>query len=249
MCMTRRSFGRAVACGSLATFATRAASAADNPWYRQINYSVSKTFTQRQYEIIQRAMRAIAERMLDPRMCDNAINQKKDWHYAVHNVEGSGAWKGSKEQFLNWFKNVQLPVLREKGFPRLQLLPEFAKDSGWAAWAPVGTMKTYFESPKDGFSLRPFASVTGTFEVTLNTSLIGDPGYSLGSDSDYWAGVICHEMLHNLGHEHAKGDYDSVFIRRYQNAVRFSGKYVYDPAFGLAGNDRGEATGCPARRH
>jgi hypothetical protein len=247
MSVSRRGFLGMVAGAPLSSALTSVSRAAANPNYRQINYSVQKTFTQSQYEIIQKAVKVVAERMLDPRMCENAINQKKGWHYSVHNVDGAGAWKGGAD-FLNWFRNTQLPVLRESGFPRLQLLAEHDPKSNWVGHAYVGTMKTIWENPKDGFSLRATAKVTGTFEVTLNTFYLGSKSYSVGSDPDYWGGVICHEMLHNLGHDHNVGDYDSVFIRRYENAVRFSGNYVYDPSLGLVGRNRDEVTGCRSER-
>jgi len=51
-------------------------------------------------------------------------------------------------------------------------------------------------------------SINGQFEVYLNRYYLET---SAENDSDivYWAGLIVHEMLHSLGHNHHDGDYNN----------------------------------------
>jgi hypothetical protein len=47
-----------------------------------------------------------------------------------------------------------------------------------------------------------------------------------GDDPAYWACVVAHEMLHNLGHAHDVGDYgDNRQINCFHRAVYFNGTY------------------------
>ena len=57
----------------------------------------------------------------------------------------------------------------------------------------------------------------GGGEVQL---LLGDDAaqFWFSKNPDYWAGVIAHEVLHNLGYEHPKG-YPGSFINEFGNCV------------------------------
>lgn len=58
----------------------------------------------------------------------------------------------------------------------------------------------------------------GEFNIQLNFRRLGGTGTH--SSPAHWAGVICHEMLHNLGHLHDEGDYRPIIqINALQQAV------------------------------
>ena len=65
--------------------------------------------------------------------------------------------------------------------------------------------------------------------IALNSDFLGpDSYYYLSTDADYWAGVIGHEFLHNLGYEHPTG-YPGSFINEYGDCLYNNGldmKYV-----------------------
>ena len=64
------------------------------------------------------------------------------------------------------------------------------------------------------------------FHVEINGRHLGSrTGYAYGGDPEYWAGVLAHEMLHNLGLRHRDGEYDGTFIRSYQRAVQTNGRW------------------------
>lgn len=82
------------------------------------------------------------------------------------------------------------------------------------ARAPVGIVQTYFSGS--------VPVVRGTFRIKLNHYNLGSASHARGKDVNYWAGVIAHELLHNLGHTHPHGKYHQLFIREYQNAIRYN---------------------------
>jgi len=62
--------------------------------------------------------------------------------------------------------------------------------------------------------------------------------YIYGADYHYWAGVIAHEILHNLGYVHPDG-YTGTLITSYQDCIHAdrSGNFIdIDAAAKLTGN-------------
>ena len=65
--------------------------------------------------------------------------------------------------------------------------------------------------------------VEGEFNIQLNFRRLGGGG--IHSSPAIWASVICHEMLHNLGHMHGENDYrTSLQINAMQQAVFLSAR-------------------------
>lgn len=213
-------------------------------YYRRIEYSYSSAFNDTEARVIRGAVNVVAKRMLDPRMFSNAKRVYRRWYANI-----PGRRIGSTAEFEAWFTRVQLPILLEGGFPRLRINAQYVPRADWVGRAPVGTVKTVFGAAPPQFGLTGGASqwrppvTEGSFEITLNKAYLGERDYSLGRDEAYWAGVIAHEMLHNLGHTHPEGVYDGVFIRDYQNAIRHNG--TYRPGLSLVGSD--EVVGCGTR--
>lgn len=76
------------------------------------------------------------------------------------------------------------------------------------------------ESPLPGYSTRHY------LHIALNTDHLGEGSqYSLARDVDYWAGVIGHEFLHNLGYDHPTG-YRGSFIKEFGNCIWMNGARV-----------------------
>jgi hypothetical protein len=67
-------------------------------------------------------------------------------------------------------------------------------------------------------------------EISLNGKFIGSGSeYPKSTDANVWAGVIAHEILHNLGWEHGSND-SGTYIREYGDCVERNGG---DKALGL----------------
>jgi hypothetical protein len=64
--------------------------------------------------------------------------------------------------------------------------------------------------------------------VALNADHLGsDSTFFLRHDTDYWAAVLAHEVLHNLGHNHPNG-YPGSFITEFGNCVQSNLKGTSD---------------------
>jgi hypothetical protein len=60
--------------------------------------------------------------------------------------------------------------------------------------------------------------------VALNSDYFGAKAtYHLKNDFDYWAGVLAHEVLHNLGYGHRTG-YPGSFIEEFGICVQLNGE-------------------------
>jgi hypothetical protein len=112
--------------------------------------------------------------------------------------------------------------LHEHPHPGVRVLGYDEKSDYWAK-APVGRVLVPFEVAEPG-------DIRGTFEVHVNRHWLLAKGD--GSSADAWAGVLAHELLHNLGHVHGKDEYgDHLQINAAQQLVRTRGKYQRrDPA-------------------
>lgn len=179
-------------------------------YYRAIRYVPDQGFNQGQLAILGQAVNILAQRMLDPRML--AYTRPRYRYYQIH---APGRRFNNATEFEGWFHHIQMQTLRVCGFPQLNLYGRSDPRGGWTGRAQIGTVTAEYASVSGG-PARHFTR--GTFAVTLNTALLGG-NTSWGRDPAYWAGTICHEMLHNLGHDHPPNVYDGIFIRVYETAV------------------------------
>ena len=69
------------------------------------------------------------------------------------------------------------------------------------------------DNPLPGYNTRHY------LHIALNSDHMGtESDYAFSNNHDYWAGVIGHEFLHNLGYRHPTG-YPGSFIKEYGNCV------------------------------
>ena len=213
--ISRRGFIRSAASMAVASaFLTQEAKAA-SPYYRPITYSTDQGLNADQSAIVGRAMNFVATRMLDPRMLAAAR-----YNYRYYMVEAPGRTFRTKADFEGWFHHIQMQSLRVMGFPRLSIYGRYDAAAQWVGRGSLSTVTAEYASDR-GAAARYFTK--GGFTVTLNTAHLGNSRLSYGRSADYWAGVVCHEMLHNLGHHHPENVYDGIFMRAYENAVARNG--------------------------
>lgn len=87
------------------------------------------------------------------------------------------------------------PALRQHQL-KVFLEPIYRRDNRWAV-APLGSMKTLNVTRGTG-------ELSGKFHVYVNRYWFGQQG---GANSKTWAGVLAHELMHNLGHTHGDNEY------------------------------------------
>lgn len=126
-------------------------------------------------------------------------------------------WAWNNANLASYYRNpgykdlLNIQLNRIDGFrPVVNISPYYRRDNSWGE-APLN--KVVIKILSDGR-----ARLSGEFSIKLNFYHLGARGD--GSSSAVWAGVIAHEMLHNLGHMHGKGDYrNSIQINALQQAV------------------------------
>lgn len=189
---------------------------AANQFYRPIRYAPDRGFNQAQLALLGQAVNLVAQRMLDPRMLAYTLPR-----YRRYLIQAPGRRFNTARDFEGWFHHIQMQTLRVCGFPALYLAGAYHPRENWTGRGQIARVTAEFAAANGG---QPRHYTQGTFAVTLNTALFGNPNLSYGRDAAYWAGTICHEMLHNLGHHHPEGVYDGYFIRVYETAVWRNGQ-------------------------
>jgi hypothetical protein len=97
-------------------------------------------------------------------------------------------------------------------FPTIHIKPFHEENDVWG-YAYIGKVLTKWAPGEAGNVI-----IQGEFEVFVNTWHLGGGG--INNWANMWASVIAHEMLHNLGHRHNKGEYvDGRQINAFHRAV------------------------------
>lgn len=169
--------------------------------------------------IIHEAMWIINRRFLDiENVAQNVLDVASNG-YAFQD----SAWSNLKPHYpdlslgdqLLWYqlltiRNWMSPPDPQPG-PKLYILSA-SGDQNAFGWAPYDTVTV----SGDGDQYQ----VTGDFKIELNFKILGGGG--LNSDPWFWASIIAHEMLHNLGHQHPEPVNHPNYQRRQINAFTAS---------------------------
>ena len=181
-----------------------------------IDCEIQDGFSTLEGEIIIEALQLVANRLTSPHIWQNM--------YELLGERGcylaDGVWKRSnvgvtkgyeRYELLRW----QLTNLRPT-CPVIHVVPYSKR--GTSEWGRASLGRVALVSTERGRRVR----IEGEFEVKLNRDWVGRSGP--GSSPDAWAGLIAHEMLHNLGHRHH--DYSHRWqINAFQQCVKFDGVY------------------------
>ena len=171
-----------------------------------LQVGIDSSFSLEQRDIIDRSLQIFLERSLTSRVLDCAYrNSYKDMP----------ASRGSFEEDL--YKAIS-PLSLGNGI----ILPSFAFISRYhndPRSVGVGYVNLFYDTdrPLGDFGIRHY------LYIALNSDHLGpDSSYNFASNPDYWAGVVAHEFLHNLGYTHPSG-YPGSFIREYGKCIEFNG--------------------------
>jgi hypothetical protein len=142
------------------------------------------------------------------------------------------------------FLTLQFAALWNNGFPRVDFYawrPTKAEQNHIWGFARVGDEVSITRNLRvghlgpllpDNAPFHPF-QIQGNFKIWLSIDRLRS------ESADQMAGVIAHEMLHNLGHDHPNGYYDDNFTTVFGDTLANNGQYrrrlKSRPGFGLRG--------------
>jgi hypothetical protein len=186
---------------------------------RQVDYKIHYGFTSNEEILIKNALQIIGDRLFQSEILENM--------YRICGTSGAllgeDVWSRSQlENDRNYrgrydLLRFQVMCLKNMKFPTINLYPMYEK-SDTQSVGTVGCVSC--------ISHGSIFSVKGQFEVKLNRYNLNACDQSNVTNSIYWAGVIVHEMLHNLGHRHMNDDYtDRWQINIFQKCFISNGKY------------------------
>ena len=213
---------------------------------------IDKAFTEKERQLIDNALFTFYERILSGpiqlNFNTNGGNPTKEFKHFLVNPDYLKTCDEILQEYKNSMLSSQLSRLEKvifdngsRKFPTIIIHASNAVPGGdrdidkkWglaAAWAPVGTVT--ITKPK-GKVWQEDSVIEGNFELTINRHYLLTPGRDEFSDRNYWAGIIAHEITHNLGHQHpdvSDENYCKYQINVLEFAVRCNGGYR--PADGI----------------
>jgi len=203
--------------GSVALAGTHLGTAYIQP--RTLVYSGGnfRTYADNKFDGFQQALIGPAAKKLHERMNDNQRSKILDCAYK----RASKALPRSRQTIDTQLKNIFVnPASGNR--PIKMTVAYMWSEANAVGRAPIGNSGQF---PEKGDLLR----------VALNSDYFGAQAtYHLKDDFDYWAGVLAHEVLHNLGYGHPTG-YPGSFIEEFGICVQLNGA---QPAqFGLTDSD------------
>ena len=136
------------------------------------------------------------------------------------------AWTKSNMHRQNLYGQNEFLAYQMDSLRGLQVLPKlsirgFVRNNNVAGNAPLNRVRVKMTGQA---GTRYTYQVHGSFTINLNRFHFA----RTGNNSEEWALVIAHEMLHNLGHMHDKNDY-----RPHQQIIAFERSLYYNGRYRL----------------
>lgn len=170
-------------------------------------YMPANAFTPREAQILAQALNHIAVHLTDPRIIGQSYQTAR--RSIVDNNYCNAIGMPQRNDWSWACMGYQLTHYLRRFTPRVQLYPYYARNNYWAN-APVGVVRTLDLTRATG-------RIQGEFVINVNRYWLGN---GPGADSAVWAGVLAHEMMHNLGHIHGNDEYGQhLQINAIQQAV------------------------------
>jgi hypothetical protein len=166
-----------------------------------LNFNHDPSFTTDQIEVIHSAMGIFIQRALKAHIIDCAFRKAHKDH-----KKGRTDFEWELYAALSWRSLGNLL------YPGHSYIARYWGDKTSVG---IGYVDLYYwrDKPLPGYKDRHY------LHIALNSDFIGNAStFYLARDAEYWAGVIAHEFLHNLGYTHPTG-YKGSFIEEYGNCV------------------------------
>jgi hypothetical protein len=186
--------------------------------------SGNRSFSSSDKALIKSSMNVLSKRIDQSSVWRCANNNWKRWM-----VNNSGQNITSVDRFKR-FKSLHQRAFASGKIPKVNFVP-FNENSPAMGRAYVGgfVKAKYVETT----SLVPIYQFSGTFEVKLNLKHLRSRSWQ---SSSVWAGIIFHEMLHQMGYNHDKGNYaDDMYITVIGDCVTSNGRYRSRKGMSLTG--------------
>lgn len=167
---------------------------------------VDPTFSPQQKRLIDSAMRILQARALEDHVIDCAYaHSHKDLPSSRSDLQ------------IKLYNALSLSYVGGFAMPSFSFIARYQDDPRTVG---RGYVNLYFDrdNPLPGYDHRHY------LHVALNSDQMGpSSSYVYREDTEYWAGVIAHEFLHNLGYVHPTG-YPGSFIKEYGKCVAGNGQ-------------------------
>ena len=176
---------------------------------RALLVQVDPTFSDAQKVILEKAAKIFFDRALKKEVIDCAFA-------ASHR----GQPENRRKFELQLYDASAIRQLKELLHPAALFIAKF-QQQGAVGLAYVNLFYDA-EKPLTGYKNKHY------LHIAINEGYLGDSSKWYGRDTSYWAGVIAHEVLHNLGFRHGSGrdykeDYAGYFITEYGKCVESNG--------------------------
>lgn len=176
-----------------------------------VQLRVDPTYSDEEKSILKDAIQFYIERALKKEVLDCAFSRStKDLPNSRSQFE---------IQLASALSPFEVEGLRMNAF---QFIARFWNDPGAVGY---GYVNLFYDTslPQPGFQIK------NHFHIALNSDFIGqDSLYPFATDTEYWAGIIGHEFLHNLGYDHPSG-YKGSFIQEYGLCLTNNGASLAEP--------------------
>lgn len=170
-----------------------------------LQYAIDPTFDADQTQILSMALKIFMERGVQKHVLDCAFrNSSKDL---------PGSRKKIELQLTSALTFLEHNTLY---FPSMAFISRYWGDPHSVGLGYVGLFYDE-DKPLPGHNFRHY------LHVAINSDHLGDTSkYRYRNNVEYWAGVIGHEFLHNLGYRHPTG-YSGSFISEYGQCITSNG--------------------------
>jgi hypothetical protein len=172
----------------------------------KLQVGLDDKFCSAQKDLLDKALTIFLKRAMTNRVIDCAFARaKKDL-------------PASRDIFVGQLYQALSPVHIDDNviMPSLAFISMYCNDANSVG---IGYVNLFYDNdkPLPCFSHRHF------LHIALNKDYLGPHAdYCCNTDAEYWAGVIGHEFLHNLGYRHPTG-YEGSFIKEYGQCIENDG--------------------------
>lgn len=172
------------------------------------NYQINGNYTAEQKSLVVKALSLAVNRMQDEKI-RKALKSKGGLYYlsgsVISNSNITDTEKDRKNLLshqLYWLSQPNGANDSDPAFPDITINMVNEPSGSWVGRAYLDKVQIYWNSTLKEWQQK------GEFNIKLNSAYVGKGNkHSVYATTDYWAGTIAHEMVHNLGHTH--GTYGS----------------------------------------
>ncbi|MBF0208129.1 MAG: hypothetical protein HQK53_14720 [Oligoflexia bacterium] len=170
-----------------------------------LQLGLDTVFREDQKNIIKNASQIFINRALENRIIDCAYRNS------------SKNLPTSRDAFINELYSAISPnYISGTTVPAFAFIASFNNDPNIVG---IGYVDLFYDcnNPLPGYKNKHY------LHIAINSDKLGNSSnYFFAKNEAYWAGIIAHEFLHNLGYEH-KGGYTGSFINEYRKCIQYDG--------------------------